>query len=115
VATYSTTSDVLTLANAVAATGAQPKAFWVDQFGHVQSFSLWNIQTSGTATSATVTIDGSLDGVNWQLGATGAATYTSGSTIFTPVGTANKAFPYIRANITAVAGGNVTVLAVGVA
>lgn len=110
-ATRSSTSDVLTLASAIAATGVQPKKFWADQFGHIQSFANWSVQCTVSTGTFTVQIQGSLDGVNWF--SVGSSISTAGISAVT-IG-ANVAVPYVRANISALAGGAVlTVLVVGV-
>jgi len=116
-ATESVTSDVLVLANAVTATGAQPSKFFSDYHGHIQSFAVWTVQVSGTATSISMEIDGSLDGTNWNKIAAGAAnpivTAPSAGVATYSFGASGTAYPYVRANITTLAGGNVTALAVG--
>jgi hypothetical protein len=119
VALQNETSQVLTLANAVSASGAQPKQFATIQ-GRIQGHVFWTVQTSGTATSLTGTIQFSLDGISWMTaafpaGGTLPTNPSAGPTIVAyTFDTAQIAsVVYIRANITAISGGNVTVLALG--
>jgi len=109
-ATYSSTTDVLTLANlAPTGAGAQPKTFWADRFGRIQSFSVWTVQTVA-AGAVSVTVQGSLDGNTWVTIPGGTNPVVAAGVA--SVGTAGVAFPYIRALVGA--GATVTVLAVGV-
>lgn len=107
-ATRSSTSDVITLANAATTTGGKATKFWQDQFGHIQSFSQWTLQVSGTGTGLGIKLNGSLDGVNWFDSGT-ASVAANGIYKFT----FPSAVPYVQANITAITGGSVTILGVG--
>lgn len=110
-ATRQSTSDVLVLANAATSAGFQPKRFWADQFGHVQSYANWSVHIFGTGTYMVV-IQGSLDGVNWV--AMNNTNFTVTGLYLVTFGSAGAAVPYIRANVSSVIGGNVSAIAVGV-
>lgn len=108
-ATRTSTSDVLVLANAATAVSVGMKQFWPDQFGHVQAFSQWTLMISGTGTGLSIKLNGSLDGNTWFDSGTAAAT-VNGLFKFTFV----SAVPYVQVNITAITGGSVTVQTIGV-
>jgi hypothetical protein len=118
-AIYSQTSGVLSLGT-LSAVGVGPAVGFPESasIGPVgQSYSLFNTQVNITGGPATVSVQlqGSLDGTNWfSIGAanTGTATNVAG-----PLGTANQAFAYVRANLGTLTGGTnptVTVFAVAV-
>lgn len=109
------TSQVLTLANAVSAPVAGTAQYSTIQ-GRIQGHIFWTVQTSGTATAMTATIQFSLDGVHWANAAVGTLAAPNGTTAilaFTADTAQTAAVPYIRVNITAISGGNVTILAIG--
>ncbi|SRR6266849_8076935 len=119
-ATYNSTTVTLTLFNAQASNATGTKQFGIDQFSHVQSYTNWSVQTSstGTPTGYTITIQFSIDGVNWVNAAT-TFTQADGNPVtknITPLGSGTAA-PYIRAVLTGLTGGTaptVTVSCVGV-
>lgn len=114
-ATSTSTSDALTLANGVSVAGVQGKQFWPDRFGHIQAYANWSVQVSGAATTLTGNIQFSLDGVNWVNSSAGSLTAPAGGGSISNFQVAlNSAAPYIRINITAIAGGSATIVAVGV-
>lgn len=117
-ALYSQTSGPVTLLSAATATGTGAVVGFNESAssGAIgQAYSIFTVQVNTTGSPATISVQlqGSLDGVNYtSIGSAIAATGASS------VGTANLAYPYIRANLATLTGGTnptVTVLALGAA
>ncbi len=107
-ATNQSTSDVLTLANAVTSAGVGAAGSWANA-GHIQAYQNWTVQVSGTGTGLSIKLNGGLDGVTWTDSGHAAVTANGLYQFSFP-----SAVPYVQANIAAITGGSVTVLAVGV-
>lgn len=94
----------VTLAVAVAAVTAQAK---VDAWHPVKSFQATGRTTTGAGT-ATIKIQGSLDGINWTDITT--LSLPALATVDSTVGfTSTDAWRYIRSNVTAITGTGATV------
>jgi hypothetical protein len=107
--------SVNVLLNAVIATGAGPAFAMplspnVQRGGFIQSMA-WQINTTGAPSGLSVTLQGSLDGVNWF--SIGSAVTSDTLTVINLANANAGPYAFIRANLTTLTGGttpSVTVL-----
>lgn len=96
-------AQILTDAIAAPANGSS-----IQPWSNNKVFQATGSVTAG-AGSATVLIQGSLDGSTWETIDTLTVTITNSTGLYSDFGAVNQAWPYMRARITAIAGTNATI------